>query len=242
MQTDGNFVEYNGLMAPVFHTGTWGHPDAFLHIQDDGNLVVYSNASVPLWNIGAEPEVKDPRLAADVVGRNLDVPLGGELGHVGMYDGGGQVIEAVHGPSNAIRIITLNQFKSTTHNYSGTASANIPSGISTPGCYQVYCASAINFQQFEMRVAIARAAYATNLVGATYTLSAQSRPPRWGNANSAPVRAIFRCDTFVLWASSAPQYFTPSPTRSKWKSFIENWVNYGAKTPTLVFNGLQSYR
>lgn len=116
MQTDGNFVEYNGMMAPVFNTGTWSHPGAFLAIQDDGNLVVYSSAGSPLWNIGAEPEAIDPRQAADVVGRNLDTPVGGELGHVGVYDGGGQVVEADGGFTNAVRIVTLNQFKSTTHN------------------------------------------------------------------------------------------------------------------------------
>ena len=204
--------------------------------------MVYSSAAVPLWNIGAEPGTTDPRQAADVVGRNLDIPVGGELGHVGVYDGGGQVVEADDGFSNAVRIVTLNQFKSTTHNYWGYASANIPSGSSIKGCYQVYCYTDAAFQQFEMRVAIARAAYAANLIGASYTFSAQWSPTRWGNGISQPVRGVFRCDTFVLWALSAPPYLTPTPVRTKWKSFIQDWLNTGAKTPTLVFNGLKSYQ
>jgi len=204
MQTDGNFVEYSGMMAPVFNTETSGHPGALLHIQDDGNLVVYSKTFAPLWNIGAEPDWKDPKQPADVVGRNLDVAVGGELGHVGVYDGQGNVIEADGGFANAIRILTLNQFKSTTHNFWGTSSANIPSGSSVKGCYQRYCYSDADFQQFEMRVAVARVAYAANLIGASYSFLAELSEPRWGNSYTAPVRGLFRCDTFVLWALSAP--------------------------------------
>jgi hypothetical protein len=161
---------------------------------------------------------------------------------VGVYDGSGQVIEAISGPYNAIRIVTLNEYKTLTPKFWGTASANIPSGISTPGCYQVYCWSSKDFQQFDMRLAIARAARATSMIGSSYTTTALWKPPQWGNANSAPVRATFRCDTFVLWSLSAPPYLIPSTARSKWKSYIQNWANSGAKTPTLVFNGVRSYQ
>ncbi len=242
MQNDGNFVEYNTLMAPVFNTGTWSHPGSFLHIQGDGNLVVYSPSSVPLWNIGSEPGPDDPTLAGDVVGRDLDVMFGSILGHVGLYDGKGLVYEANNGYANAIRTLTLNEFKSITRNYWGKASANIPSGITSPGCYKAYCMSAADFESFEMRVATARAAYAAQLVGASYTFTVGWKPPRWGTASTAPVRATFRCDTFVLWALAAPQYASLTTTRSKWKAFIEGWINGGAKTPSLVLSRLKSYQ
>lgn len=48
MQGDGNLVFYAGA-RPVFHTGTHGHPGAFLILQSDGNPVVYSPAGRPLW-------------------------------------------------------------------------------------------------------------------------------------------------------------------------------------------------
>lgn len=52
MQGDGNFVVYdNGNVR--FHTGTNGHPGAYLRFQNsDGNLVVYSTAGQALWQSG----------------------------------------------------------------------------------------------------------------------------------------------------------------------------------------------
>lgn len=242
MQTDGNFVHYNGMMSPVFHTGTWGHPGASLHVQDDGNLVVYSQSMVPLWNIGAEPEAIDPKLMGDIVGRDLDYPVGGFLGHVGMFDGGTEVVEAIGGTTNAINRLYLTRFKSTTHHYWGTASADIPSGWTAPGCYKEYCLTNNDLQSAEMRISIVRAAYAARQIGATYTLTADWKWPRWGNFYRAPVRGLFRCDTFVLWALQAPDYDFETPARRKWKSFIGNWLNHEDKTPALIFSRLKTYQ
>jgi len=50
MQTDGNFVVYNGNGTPVFHTGTWGHPGAYLWLRNDGNLFVLSPGGGVLWS------------------------------------------------------------------------------------------------------------------------------------------------------------------------------------------------
>ncbi len=48
MQGDGNLVLYtNG--KPTFSTNTWGHPGAFVQLQDDRNLVVYGPDNKPLW-------------------------------------------------------------------------------------------------------------------------------------------------------------------------------------------------
>jgi hypothetical protein len=48
MQGDGNLVAYDASNAPVWWSGTNGHPGAYLAVQDDGNLVVYQGTT-PLW-------------------------------------------------------------------------------------------------------------------------------------------------------------------------------------------------
>jgi len=39
MQGDGNLVIYTPAGVAVWHTITWGHPGAWLTVQDDGNVV-----------------------------------------------------------------------------------------------------------------------------------------------------------------------------------------------------------
>ena len=63
-----------------------------------------------------------------------------------------------------------------------------------------------------------------------------------GNSYTAPVRGLFRCDTFVLWALSAPAYQTVTSERSRWKNYIHDFAYKDPKTPSLVFDGLKSYR
>ena len=48
MQGDGNFVVY-GQGGPIWSTGTFNHPGAFLALQSDGNVVVYSSSHQALW-------------------------------------------------------------------------------------------------------------------------------------------------------------------------------------------------
>lgn len=86
MQADGNFVEYNGAMSPIWATNTAGNPNSILAIQDDGNLVVYS-PSGPIWSIGAEVSFGNPTQVGDVVGRDLNVPGMSWAGHLGIWDG-----------------------------------------------------------------------------------------------------------------------------------------------------------
>jgi hypothetical protein len=115
MQGDGNFVVYNSIPQALWHTVTWGNPGAFLNVQTDGNLVVYSNSLVPLWNIGADPSpistpgsspsASNPSYPGDVVGRDLNYPSLGWIGHLGLWDGS-NVIEVVNVSPNAIRITT----------------------------------------------------------------------------------------------------------------------------------------
>lgn len=79
------------------------------------------------------------------------------------------------------------------------------------------------------------------MIGASYTLKANWTPPKWGTANTNPVRGIFRCDTFVLWTLSAPPYLIPSSEGNRWKIFIQDWLDTGAKTPYLVFVKLPTF-
>jgi hypothetical protein len=52
MQTDGNLVVYDANGAPVWNSGTFGHPGAYLQVQNDGNMVVYDTNGSPLWWTG----------------------------------------------------------------------------------------------------------------------------------------------------------------------------------------------
>lgn len=53
MQGDGNLVDYvhepNGQTYPLWSSGTWGHPGAYVVMQGDGNLVVYTASGTPIW-------------------------------------------------------------------------------------------------------------------------------------------------------------------------------------------------
>lgn len=123
MQWDGNFVLYSALRTSQWNTATDRNPGARLVVQDDGNLVIYAQDNRALWNIGTDTE-KDPKHIGDAVGRDLDIPGLGWVGHIGIWDGK-QVIEVVNGSSNAVRFQSMNQFKSASP-YWGYAAPTIP--------------------------------------------------------------------------------------------------------------------
>ncbi len=50
MQTDGNFVIYDGQGVARFSTGTAGNQNAYLLVQSDGNLVIYNGSGQPVWD------------------------------------------------------------------------------------------------------------------------------------------------------------------------------------------------
>jgi hypothetical protein len=55
MQGDGNFLLRRGLDGGAdapFVTNTFGHPGAFLAVQNDGNLVIYDVRGTPIWSTG----------------------------------------------------------------------------------------------------------------------------------------------------------------------------------------------
>lgn len=50
MQTDGNFVVYDGQGRDRFATSTAGNASAYLVVQSDGNIVVYRSDGQPAWD------------------------------------------------------------------------------------------------------------------------------------------------------------------------------------------------
>jgi hypothetical protein len=53
MQGDGNFVVYDGSRSPLWHTGTYGHPGAYVKISDNGDMKVRTpDGSSFYWSTG----------------------------------------------------------------------------------------------------------------------------------------------------------------------------------------------
>ena len=48
MQGDGHFMVIRNNSA-VFASGTWGHPDAYLVLEDSGLLVIHDPAGTAIW-------------------------------------------------------------------------------------------------------------------------------------------------------------------------------------------------
>jgi len=65
MQTDGNFVLYDGTAA-IWATGTWSLPagqrPTYAELQTDGNLVLYNDARQPAWGAGIFGSFVNPYL------------------------------------------------------------------------------------------------------------------------------------------------------------------------------------
>ena len=53
MQSDGNFVIYNGTGTPVWSSGTGGNLGATLAVQNDGNVVISNAAGQAIWSHAA---------------------------------------------------------------------------------------------------------------------------------------------------------------------------------------------
>jgi hypothetical protein len=53
MQGDGNLVVYDGSRNPLWHTGTYGHPGAYVKISDSGDMKVRTpDGSSFYWSTG----------------------------------------------------------------------------------------------------------------------------------------------------------------------------------------------
>ena len=251
MQGDGNFVEYGTGGVALFNTGTWGNPNALLYIQDDGNLVVYSSTWIPLWNIGADTSTNDPTRVGDVIGRDLDVAVVGFAGHVGIWDGS-KVIEATDKGNDAVRQVTLNDFKSLT-TYWGSSTYNIPNEYVSVDCGQTFCDYTYSKNTFDVdaRQAITRRAFQIYLIGSDYTWAASpklaSPATQWWPAK----RGVYRCDTFVLDAmrsSTNDRYALPYsgyiyPTTSAMQTWRNRYIGLTyAPTPRYIFDTLKTFK
>ena len=51
-QADGNLCIYSADGAMLWQSGTAGHPNALLMVQNDGNVVIYDPWPHPLWATG----------------------------------------------------------------------------------------------------------------------------------------------------------------------------------------------
>lgn len=68
VQYDGNFVLYRAGGAAPWHANTWGHPGAYVELQNDGNLTVKSSAGGMLWQTGTgTPQPTTPRITINTV-------------------------------------------------------------------------------------------------------------------------------------------------------------------------------
>jgi hypothetical protein len=243
MQHDGNFVLY-GAFGATWDTGTWGNPGSFLAVQDDGNLVVYHSSGRPLWNIGVDNYAPDdPRNAGDVVGRDLDVPGLGPIGHIGVWDGA-EVAEVVSGQSNAARFISIASFKGATR-FWGVSRPAIPAGPLQYMCFNTYCYMYDNSQwvTIEARAAIQKRARQVQAIGADYTLVPSNTRPAQPRRNfSAAIRGLYRCDTFVLDVVGITRYQDqPNDAQTNWWRLI-NSIETGVVLPSTVYNRLASFR
>ena len=69
MQTDGNFVLFDGAGTPTFSTGTGGNPGALLQLGDDGVLRVLMGGPggfATLWASNSAPSQQDPTFAEHI--------------------------------------------------------------------------------------------------------------------------------------------------------------------------------
>ncbi|RJG08421.1 hypothetical protein [Massilia cavernae] len=241
MQGDGNFVQYSNSWHPLWNTETGGNPNAYLHIQDDGNLVVYGPTGIPLWNIGAESTANDPTQIGDVVGRDLDVAGLGWLGHIAIWDSE-QVIEANSGSYNAIRLRSLNQYKSESP-YWGKATWKLPNELTEPYCYYSFCPDFGGTQALWARLAAVRRAMQIYQIGSDYTTTIFTVPATAQTERVPARRGSYRCDTFVLAALQAStRYQQPfSAAALEWYYRYESLDDNGI-TPRLIFDKLRTFQ
>ncbi|MCY0916528.1 hypothetical protein [Massilia antarctica] len=245
MQYDGNFVEYSKFAVALWNTGTPGNPGAWLRIQDDGNLVVFSSVNTPLWDIGVENGENDPRQQGDVVGRDLDlhsIPLG-PVGHIGLWTGK-RVIQASEGGDNAIKLVSLNEFKAAGPHYWGTARPYIPDGMIERACYEKFCpGNGSKHVSVQARIAMVRFTEQQEMLGADYSLLPYAQSAQYADESRRATRGSFRCDSFVTAAlRRGTNYVKPiTKAQSLWSDRVDTLFD-APVLPTTVFDKLKSFK
>ena len=169
---------------------------------------------------------RNPADQSDIVGRDLNVPLAGVLGHVGLWTGN-MVIEALN-QTPAIVQNTLLNFKSRSRywgaiyfqNWNTLPLKTLPTDSRVP----------FNYRNFYAKGAAVQRAYLVQQIGADYSLSpfpeAAFVQECKNNLCVGPTRGKYRCDTFVkdayLSAGAGGLRFraTESPA-TLWKTYTE---------------------
>jgi hypothetical protein len=249
MQGDGNFVLYNSAYQPTFSTGTGGHPNALLHVQDDGNLVIYGSDWHPLWWIGADPPPDDPQTGGDLVGRDFASTGGAPAGHIGIYDGNVIYDVVDNGPNDAVEQVTLGNYKKISH-YWGAARPRVPLGLQLPeavaNCFSDQCpSSAADPNGYTARRAIVLRAYQIAAIRARYTFIAPNTiraAPGW--YGGLPRQGVYRCDTFVIDAYTYSEWigFNWTADQTRWDDLVDSLGSTFEVTPGTVFAKVKGFR
>lgn len=211
-----------------------------------------------------------PGAAGNIVARDLAVPLLGDLGHIGFWDGA-YVIEALDEPQS-IKKNTYENFHDRTKVWP-IAKPKWPNHTVT-GCFSANCTEYINpnqgKQNFSAIYAMVARANQIHVLGADYITTVYALPaiprvtipadfPYSPAYNWPPRRGKYRCDTFVidiLGATVRSRGYihgeivsdaSDLPTRLI-QGDISNWyskyldVNYmNVKTPLTLYNKLKGW-
>lgn len=241
MQEDGNFVAYTSWGEAKFDTGTAGNGKSTITIQDDGNLVIRKLDGTITWELGPDVTRADPSLIGDVVGRDLNIPGLGGLGHVAVWDGG-LVVEATSGGANAIRYVTAREFRAET-SYWGVASPNIPEGLLHPACYEEFCSTRKPHVAVQSRLGIQMRARQVYLIGADYTTTGTVVHASYADENRRAQRGTYRCDSFVAhmldWSSG---YQEANPDRKRWQRQTSGLAYSNGLTPSYLFSQVGQFK
>lgn len=189
-------------------------------------ITALAENTISVANLTASKFGKDPADQADIVGRDLHVPLANVLGHVGLWTGS-MVIEALS-QSPAIVQNTLQDFKTRSpywgavyaQNWHWLPTVDLPTTIRPPYAYLKFIAKEAAIQR----------AILVQSIGAKYTMSPYP-DIAWiqecnGQRCVGPKQGKYRCDTFVkdayLAAGVERLKFSPTDTPSMlWHSYPE---------------------
>ncbi|PNG46822.1 MULTISPECIES: hypothetical protein [unclassified Variovorax] len=248
MQGDGNLAVYPSAGGSALWNAGVQSAGARLAAQDDGNLAIYSSSGQALWHIGADPIKDNPQLPGDVVGRSLNYPGLGWLGHIGFWDGQ-EVVEVLNEPPFVVQYSDLTNFKSRSE-YWGKGSPNIPF-FYVYGCYADRCGNG-SYQFVTGRIDAVYRAFQIYALGADYTFTAiyTRARPKYSDSTYPMEKGVYRCDTFVVDLYAINGIATSrlnvnflddfNQAQSNWFHFIVGELR-NTFLPSIIFNKLRAY-
>lgn len=160
------------------------HRVSIYAVFDSGNAEQLTNSPVLVEFGTYDPRRERPAALATVVGRDLNVPTLGPIGHIGVWDGE-YVIEALNeGGTNKIKRSGWSDFITRNTNLWNKANPSTPTqGFTINGCFYSACIDPTNKPSSQLvfgynksdqlpKTAIAKRAYAIYLISGSYTLGA----------------------------------------------------------------------